>query len=70
MPIAVRGRVVHRALMGDRVRYGIALEEGEGPAAEDTHDVLLQYVLRRQRELVEDGVGHETLLRMLGSTTA
>ncbi|MEZ4237806.1 MAG: PilZ domain-containing protein [Myxococcota bacterium] len=51
--LSVSGRIVHRTLRGDRVRYGVQFTMAESPTFQDTHDAILNYVIRRQQQMAE-----------------
>lgn len=52
---AASGRILHRTLRADNtVRYGIQFQNTDDTAFRRTHDALLGYVIRRQREMAEE----------------
>ena len=52
---AASGRILHRTLRPDHtVRYGIQFQNTDDAVFRRTHDALLGYVIRRQREMAEE----------------
>ena len=47
-------RIVHRTLKGDLIRCGCQFLETEAPSFKHVHEAVLGYVIRRQREMVEE----------------
>ena len=54
-PSTASGRIQHRTLRADgTVRYGIQFQNTDDSAFRPTHEALLGYVIRRQREMAEE----------------
>lgn len=52
--LVANGRIAHRTVRGDVVRYGLQFLNVEAPEFQRTHDTILAYVIRRQREMAEE----------------
>lgn len=52
--LVANGRIAHRTMRGEVVRYGLQFLNVETPEFQRTHDTILAYVIRRQRELAEE----------------
>jgi hypothetical protein len=52
--VSASARIVHRTLRGHRVRYGVQFTAASSPTFVDTHDAILGYVIRRQRQMAEE----------------
>jgi c-di-GMP-binding flagellar brake protein YcgR len=48
------GRVVHRTLRGELVRFGIQFQHTDEADFRPVHDAILAYVIKRQRESAEE----------------
>jgi PilZ domain len=52
--LVANGRIAHRTVRGELVRYGVQFLNVETPEFQRTHDIILSYVIRRQREQAEE----------------
>jgi c-di-GMP-binding flagellar brake protein YcgR len=57
VPVTTHGRIRHRSLRSDgRVRYGIEFARKEEPGFHRSYESIVQYVLRRQREMSSEWI--------------
>ncbi|MEQ1566916.1 MAG: PilZ domain-containing protein [Myxococcota bacterium] len=52
--VIAAGRLVHRTLRGENVRYGLMFLHTEEDEFRPVHEAILNYVIKRQRELAEE----------------
>ncbi len=69
LPISLQAQVLHRTLIDSSVRYGLSFVEDGSPTGQRTQEVLLSYVIRRQREMGRGGASRGIHMPYFGQQT-